>query len=295
MVFVRFCNDFILFSLIQFSCNFENNVLSLIKKLSKIFLNMVKKEIAFDKNIKYIASCSGGKDSVATVILAHEYNEPLDEIIFVEVMFDDKTSGEFPEHIDFIKNKLKPTFESWGYKFTILHSDENYLDSFFHKVTRSKKVERNGKSQGFPLGRGCNINSNCKRKPFKRFFKENKNAIFYTGIAIDEPVRLERLKKHKEKISLLEKYNFTEKDAYELCKKYNLLSPSYNFSKRGGCWFCPNASDKQLRHLRTNHKDLWEKLLSLENEDVINKYWKCWNKTLISDKEKKFSSESQNI
>lgn len=62
--------------------------------------------------MKYIASCSGGKDSIATIILAHEHKEPLDLIIFSEVMFDDKISGELPEHIDFIKNKAFPLFES---------------------------------------------------------------------------------------------------------------------------------------------------------------------------------------
>lgn len=38
--------------------------------------------------MKYFASCSFGKDSVATVLLALEHNEPLDEILFTEVMFD---------------------------------------------------------------------------------------------------------------------------------------------------------------------------------------------------------------
>ena len=49
--------------------------------------------------MKYIASWSGGKDSTASIILAHEHNEPLDLIIFAEVMFDNETSGELPEHI----------------------------------------------------------------------------------------------------------------------------------------------------------------------------------------------------
>ena len=34
--------------------------------------------------MKYIASWSGGKDSTASIILAHEHNEPLDLIIFSE-------------------------------------------------------------------------------------------------------------------------------------------------------------------------------------------------------------------
>ena len=32
--------------------------------------------------MKYIASWSGGKDSTASIILAHEHNEPLDLIIY---------------------------------------------------------------------------------------------------------------------------------------------------------------------------------------------------------------------
>lgn len=47
--------------------------------------------------MRYIASWSGGKDSTASIILAHEHNEPLDLIIFSEVMFDENISGELPE------------------------------------------------------------------------------------------------------------------------------------------------------------------------------------------------------
>ena len=43
---------------------------------------------------KYIASVSFGKDSVATVILAKEYGEPLDEVVYCEVMFDDNNAAE---------------------------------------------------------------------------------------------------------------------------------------------------------------------------------------------------------
>lgn len=33
--------------------------------------------------MKYIASWSGSKDSTASIILAHENNEPIDSIVFV--------------------------------------------------------------------------------------------------------------------------------------------------------------------------------------------------------------------
>lgn len=38
--------------------------------------------------MKHIASCSFGKDGIATILLAIENNEPLDGAVFSEVMFD---------------------------------------------------------------------------------------------------------------------------------------------------------------------------------------------------------------
>ena len=69
-------------------------------------------------------------------------------------MFDNKNniSGELPEHIDFIHNKAIPKFRVWGYDVQILRSEKNYLDLFYHVVTRSKKPERNGKYKISPAG-----------------------------------------------------------------------------------------------------------------------------------------------
>jgi 3'-phosphoadenosine 5'-phosphosulfate sulfotransferase (PAPS reductase)/FAD synthetase len=91
---------------------------------------------------KHIASCSGGKDSVATLLLAAEHNEPLDEAVFSEVMFDRETSGEVPEHRDFIYNRLKPFCENeLGIKFTILHADKTYDDVFHHIIVRAHPIK----------------------------------------------------------------------------------------------------------------------------------------------------------
>ena len=88
--------------------------------------------------MEYIASFSGGKDSAATIILAHENNEPLDEIIFSEVMYSKDISGETPEHIDFVKNVAFPLFESWGYKTKILRAEKSYLDVFYHVLKKKQ-------------------------------------------------------------------------------------------------------------------------------------------------------------
>lgn len=240
--------------------------------------------------IKYVASWSGGKDSTASIILAHEHNEPLDLIIFAEVMFDKNISGELPEHIDFIKNKAIPTFESWGYKVKILHSDKTYMDCFHHIIVRGKNV---GKKKGFVMSGHCDVQGYCKLRAIKQFWKSFKHEyVQYIGIAIDEKKRLERLDDGK--ISLLEKYKLTEQDAFTLCKKYGLLSPIYEFAPRGGCWFCPNMKVKELKRLRKKHNNLWKKLLCLENEsnlagyeyDMLNHKSVHWYESYFSGLEK---------
>ena len=244
------------------------------------------------QKMQYIASFSGGKDSMASIILAHEHGEPLDLVIFCEVMFDQEISGELPEHIAFIKEKCIPIFNEWGYETKILHAEKTYMDCFNHVLEKSKYPERIGKRAGFPMAGKCWANRDLKVKPINDFFKsmDPEQITQYIGIAADEPKRLERLKSGKpRKISLLEKYGYTEKMTFELCEKYGLLSPIYDFAPRGGCWFCPNARYFELKHLRTFHRDLWDKLLNLEKEpNIVGKIWNTLIKRSMADNEEMF-------
>lgn len=107
---------------------------------------------------------------------------------------------------------------------------------------------------------------------------EKNRLVFYVGIAADEKKRLKRLNKTTN-ISILEKYNLTEIDAFNLCNKNNLLSPIYNLTKRNGCWFCPNAKDTELLNMLNNHEELFDKLIEWENEEnVVNKLFKLKEK-----------------
>ncbi len=234
--------------------------------------------------MEYIASFSGGKDSATTIILAKEHGEPLNEIIFSEVMYSETISGELPEHIEFVKNVAFPLFESWGYKTKILRAEKNYLDLFHHILEKSKRPERIGKKAGFPMAGKCAINRDCKVKAIKDYIatKDTAELTQYIGIAIDEPKRLARLDEGK--VSLLAKYNYTEEMAREKAEEYGLLSPCYEYSTRGGCWFCPNASIQELKHLRNNHKELWNELLRLEEiPDIIGDVWNTRNRTSIHE------------
>ena len=216
---------------------------------------------------KYVASCSGGKDSVATLLLAAQHNEPLDEAVFSEVMFDKDTSGEVPEHRDFIYDRLKPFCEKkLGIKFTILHADKTYDDVFHHVITRGP---HKGEVRGFAWAGMCAVNRDCKIPPVRKYNTAlSPDTVSYVGIARDEPKRLARLDGVK-KVSLLAKYGMTEVDAYKLCQEHGLLSPIYTHCRRNGCWFCPNASDLELLHMVTKHPDMFDRLIEWENEDNI--------------------------
>ena len=192
--------------------------------------------------MKNIISWSGGKDSTATVILAHQMGLPVDEVIYCEVMYDKirGISGELPEHAEFIKKVAMPRFEQWGYKVTTVRADKDFLDIFF---ARKKKGSHPGSMYGYLISGRCMGVNSLKRRPMDAYKKTLGEYVEYVGIAVDEQVRLRRLKSHQR--SLLAECGLTEKDAYRLCAQEGLLSPIYNFDPRGGCWFCPN-SDYQL-------------------------------------------------
>ena len=210
---------------------------------------------------KYIASCSFGKDSLATILLAKEHDQPLDEAVYCEVMFDKDISGEVPEHRDFIYGTAIPRLEDMGIKIIVLRSEKTYVELFTGRVTRGPKK---GMVRSFPLCGKCAVQRDCKIRPIQRYQKGlPPGTIQYIGIAKDEQERLLRLKGGRQ-VSLLEKYNFTEKDAWEFCRKVGLLSPVYAFTDRGGCWFCPNAKLPELRHLYDHHPDLWARMLELQ-------------------------------
>ena len=77
----------------------------------------------------HIASCSFGKDSIATILLALENNEPLDRVVFAEVMFDHERniSGEIPEQIEWVYSVAIPKLEQMGVKVDVVKSEKDYI------------------------------------------------------------------------------------------------------------------------------------------------------------------------
>ena len=205
-------------------------------------------------------------------------------------MFNKEVSGENPRHIDFIKNKAKPLFESWGYEVIILRSEKTYMDIFNHVIEKPRKhMSHKGQKYGFAVTGLCSVKRDLKLKPIEKYYKSLKNEPYkqYVGICVDEPKRLSSLHKDASKISLLEKYNYTEEMAKNLCKEYDLLSPCYELSKRGGCWFCPNAKLEEHRQIKELYPNIWNDFVNLESEqNLANNKWNVYGESLKERDEK---------
>ena len=236
---------------------------------------------------KNIILWSGGKDSTATIILCHINQIPIDEIVFTEVMYDKRRniSGELPEHIHFIKEIAKPLFEKWGYTVTIISAETDYL-TLFNRIIENpaKHMEHKDKSFGFPLGKMCGIRRDCKLKPAARYLEHKYGKHGYqqfVGICADEERRLESLYRAGNR-SILAEYGFTQLDARSLCISYGLLSPSYKYSKRGGCFFCPYAKPMENLLIKQAYPEVWKEFVSLESRtDLANKRWNPFGETLL--------------
>ncbi len=225
-----------------------------------------------DKQPYHVVSWSGGKDSTATIILAHELGLPID-LIIISIPFFDKERGIYAERsdvIDWIKNTAKPIFESWGYPVKIVSSDKDYLYYFWKIREKSEKhPEHIGKYYGFLIGGAC-VFQQEKVRPIKQYlapFKRRYEIKEYVGICFDEPKRLDRVHNRKDQISLLEQQKKTQNDAKMKCAEYGLLSPTYTEGrKRGGCWFCPNQSIAELAALKQTDPGKWNELEVLSRE-----------------------------
>ena len=238
------------------------------------------------KRIPYVVCWSGGKDSTGTILCAKERGIPIDQIVFSEVYYDlaRGISGEHPEHMAFIL-RCKAQFEAWGYPVTIVHAKKDYLTNFYHYITRGS-TEHIGKHYGFCLPKQCSIKRDCKLAPIQQFLQHAypDGYCSLVGICADEPKRLASLTRTGG-VSLLAHYGYTQADTRDLCERYDMLSPVYDLSKRGGCWFCPWATYEEHQRLYLRCPSLFQEFVALEQETPLAyAQWNPYTKERLADR-----------
>lgn len=227
--------------------------------------------------MKYIASISFGKDSLAMLLRLIEENKPLDEVVFYD------TGMEF-ECIYNLRNRILPLLEVHNIKYTELKPKETFLYTMFEKQVK-KRNGTIGKGYSWCGGR-CRWGTTEKLKAIEKHCKGNYE---YVGIAYDEQNRLSKERKGNKLFPLAE-WEMTEKDCLEYCynKGYNWNEDGielYSILDRVSCWCCCNKNLKELENYYKYLPKYWNKLKELQSKtDRPMKY----NKYTVFDLEKKF-------
>ena len=227
--------------------------------------------------MKYFASISFGKDSLAMLLRLIEENKPLDEVVFYD------TGMEF-ECIYNLRNKILPLLEAHNIKYTELKPKQTFLYTMFEKPVK-KRNGTTGKGYSWCGGR-CRWGTTEKLKAIEKYSKGNYE---YVGIAYDEQNRLSKERKVNKLFPLAE-WKMTEKDCLEYCynKGYDWNEDGielYSILDRVSCWCCCNKNLKELENYYKYLPKYWNKLKELQSKtDRPMKY----NKYTVFDLEKKF-------
>ena len=209
----------------------------------------------------YIASFSGGKDSVAMVLRLIEENKPLDRVAYIDIGLE---FGEMNNMIKICERKfkeLKPNLE-----FDYIKPDKTFEEYFY---TVKKKGKFKGQIYGWPFTAGFNswCNDRLKQRPFRRYERQFEDSIIYLGIAVDEPKRLKKLESNRR--APLAEWGMTEADCLKYIKEKGFQNPMYWKFERQGCYLCPKQNNKSLKVLRRRYPDLWEKMLRMDKDSPI--------------------------
>lgn len=250
-------------------------------------------------DVKYVASVSFGKDSLAMLLKLMEENKPIDKVVFYN------TGMEF-DSIYTLRDKLKPTIKKYGAEFVELNPDK----SFLYYMLKHKVIHRN--NNGYHIGYGwcggrCRWGTTSKLQSINNYKKSlNDDYIDYVGIAYDEPQRFDKAQSEGKVLPLLD-WQMTENDCLKYCYEHGYdWSESttkgyvdlYKILKRVSCWCCRNKNLEELRNIYNYLPNYWGKLkmlqsqikepmkgelksvFDLENRFEFEKKWKSANNSL---------------
>lgn len=204
---------------------------------------------------KFIARLSYGKDSLKMLDVIFSRKLPLTDIVTTDVWATDDIPADLPEVVDFKRKIDEEIKKRWGYD--VKHECAKTLDgkkNTFERLffTKIKKGQNKGKIYGFPV----------KNKPYCKSLKilnKTTHDVYYIGLAWNEKKRFKILTENIR--APLVEYHIEEDLCGLFCQYSDFLLPTYEFSYRNGCWFCPFQRIDQMRFIRKRHPNLWKLML----------------------------------
>jgi len=227
---------------------------------------------------------SGGKDSTCMMLEMLERGESIHSAVF----FD--TCWEFPSMYEHIE-KLE---EYTGVKIWHLHS----RFPFDYWLTARPVIARDGpkKGQVHRIGNGWPSLTRrwCTREKIDTinlYVKPIENAVSCIGYAADEKDRQFCDEKIPHRFPLVE-YGITEKQALGICKSHGFdWNGLYDHFSRASCFCCPLKRLGELRVLRHEYTDLWQRMLEMDESIPNNRGFRA-DKT-VHDLENRFTGEDR--
>ena len=213
--------------------------------------------------MEHILSLSYGKDSLACLGAIEELGLPLDRVVHIEIWATKTIQADLPPMVEFKEKADAIIKERWGIVVEHIRGPRTAEQAIYRRRVRGK---RKGEMVGWPRIRGCEIQSSCKREPYR---KATINAKTYLGIAADEPDRIARHSKRDGIILPLVEVKWTTEYCRQWCFDNNLLSPIYTTAPRGGCWFCPQQRVGQLRLLRRMYPEYWALMMKWDKDSPM--------------------------
>jgi hypothetical protein len=215
--------------------------------------------------MSYVASISYGKDSLKMLDVIKSRGLPLDRIITYDVWATDDIPAELPEVTEFKKRMDGYIKEKYGIQVEhFCATDKNGNKITYEKVFYStfQRGTMKGEMYGFPHRMGAWCNSRLKMKARSQGVEID--DVSYVGIAYDEKKRHKIL--NEKTVAPLVDFGIDEDLCGLHCKYEGILSPTYDFSFRDGCWFCHNQGLDEMRNLRKSHPELWALLLKWDKD-----------------------------
>ena len=250
---------------LRLDCDVWDNPCGHIDKYKDVRKEALLNGLNSENRIKYIASVSFGKDSLAMLYIIKKYNLPLDKIVFCDILATETQSGIFAEHRKFI-DLIKPKIEQYmQVPIDFIKADTTFEQQFYRK--KGKRAKHPNTNYGYPMTICAWCNDRLKMKPLDKYFNSQGKHIRYLGLAYDEPKRIARLEKN-EKAPLFD-FRITESQAKQICIDLGWLSPIYDTFDRDGCWFCPKQSLKSLKIIYQKYPEYWQQLKKWQKDSPV--------------------------
>jgi 3'-phosphoadenosine 5'-phosphosulfate sulfotransferase (PAPS reductase)/FAD synthetase len=204
------------------------------------------------KDIKIIISLSGGKDSIATYLLAQASGVPIHSMVFAD------TGWEFPEVYDMLQQ--------------IEEQDDIRIIRLLPKESFDDQLKRY--SWPHMKGRWCTRNKVGNISQYLNQIKEKESVMVEcVGFAADEVNRALKMQDQGEKewpafplidAGMDEKaaLTYAQEDGYFWGDAVS--TGLYSKFDRVSCWCCPLKNQKELETLRSQFPEYWQRLLDME-------------------------------